>query len=206
MTNNKKYNVFLTTDISFEDYDHENIERYEFTKEELNPDDYNFSFDSFEDWKEEQEKQGEKYATEKEALDQYNEDKKYLFEKWAEDNLNFEELYSVPMMNALRYYPDFIEFNDEDRKKASPNTCLLYDTEREAWAVGMTAGGMDLAPHLLDTFIRLGKGVPIELAESIKKNYSAYVVDDRHLKNCKLLAKAFREKGKQFERQADELL
>ena len=62
----------------------------------------------------------------------------------------------------------------------------------------MSGGGLDLAPHLLNSFIELEKGVPIELAEAINLNYNAYIERKKHIENCKLLSKAFREKAKVF--------
>lgn len=167
-----KQNIFLTDGIICDDYDHEDFERYEFTKTDLKASDY------------------PSFKTRK--------DKTLSFKDWAEENLSTDELLEVPVMNCLRYFPDFIEFTEEDRYKVAGNTTLFYDTKKEAWAVGMTGGGMDLSPHLLDTFIALGKGIPFELAGSINKNYSAYVENKKHFLNCKLLAKAYKEKGKQF--------
>lgn len=127
-----------------------------------------------------------------------------IYEEWC-DTASHEERYSVPMMNCLRYFPDFVSFEEQDRYSVAGNTCLIYDRERDAWAVGMTGGGMDLAPHLLDTFIRLGKGVPLELAEQVRANYSANMSNEEHAKNCELLAQAFLSLGVRNMRQACEL-
>ncbi len=127
-----------------------------------------------------------------------------VYDEWR-DSASYEEQYQTPMMNALRYFPDFVSFDETDRYNCASNTCLLYDRERDAWAVAMTGGGMDLSPHLLDTFIRLGSGVPLELAESIRANYNAYVSKERHEENCKRLAKAFIEHGVRNMRRAMEL-
>jgi hypothetical protein len=117
-----------------------------------------------------------------------------LYEEWI-DSVSHEERYQVPMINTLRYFPSFVSFENEDRYKVASNTCLLYDSELDAWAVGMTGGGMDLAPHLLDTFMRLGKGVPLELAESLRKNYNAYIEQGRHAENCESVARALLDYG-----------
>jgi len=197
---NKEKNVFLTNDITMEDWDHENPDRYEYTRAKLDPDEYNFEFRSLKEWKK------ENILTKPEdEKTEYQEAKQQAFEEWAEDNLNYEELYEMPMMNALRYYPSFIDFEEEDRYKVAGATCLLYDNKLESWAVAMSGGGMDLGPHLLDTFINLEKGVPVELAEAIDLNYNAYVERKRHIENCKLLAKAFREKAKVFNINAKQL-
>lgn len=127
-----------------------------------------------------------------------------VYDEWR-NGASYEEQYSTPMMNALRYFPDFVSFDDADRYNVSSNTCLLYDGERGAWAVGMTGGGMDLSPHLLDTFVRLGKGVPLELAEGIRANYNAYVSRETHAENCRLLAQAFMLLGMRNMRRAMEL-
>ncbi len=176
----KEKNVFLIDDIVIEYFEYDNPERYEFTKKKLSPADYlNY---------------------------EYRKNPAQSFLEWADENLTQEELYEIPMMNALRYFPHICSFTDEDRYKTASNTTLLYDTEKGAWAVGMTGGGMDLSPHLLDTFIELGKGVPIELATGIRKNYNAYVNLDKHLENCISLAKAFTDKAKQFAQYAKDLI
>ncbi len=173
---NKQKNVFLTNDITIEEWDHDNPNRYEYTKCRLDQKDYD-----------------------KEDMS------KEEFMEWAEDNLSHDELYEIPMMNALRYFPSFIDFDEEDRYKISGATTLLYDNEFDAWAVAMSGGGMDLGPHLLDTFVELGKGVPIELSQEINLNYNAYVNNKKHIENCKLLAKAFIEKAKIFTINAKQL-
>lgn len=63
----------------------------------------------------------------------------------------------------------------------------------------MTAGGLDLSPHLLDTFVALGKGLPSTIAQSISKEYNAYVIAKKHLENCKLIAES-------IEKEADHLM
>ncbi len=165
----KEKNVFITNDITIEEWDYDNPDRYEYTKCKLNQKEYD-----------------------KEDMS------KKKFEEWAEENLDKEEHYEIPMMNALRYFPLFITFEEEDRYKVSGATTLLYDSELDAWAVAMSGGGMDLGPHLLDTFVSLEKGVPMELAEAINLNYNAYVDKEKHIENCRLLAKAFQEKAKIF--------
>lgn len=117
-----------------------------------------------------------------------------IYEEWNDRATN-EERFQTPVMNCLRYFPSFVEFEEEDRYKTIGNTCLLYDTGLEAWAVGMTGGGMDLSPDLLATFINLEKGVPLELAFGINRNYSAYISKETHEANCDLLAQAFLEYG-----------
>jgi len=127
-----------------------------------------------------------------------------IYEKWTNETI-YEERYQVPMMNCLRYFPSLVSFEEEDRYKVASNTCLLYDNEREAFAVGMTGGGMDLSPHLLDTFIQLDKGVPLELAESVRANYNAYVSQERHAENCELVAGALLNYGVQLIAKGQEL-
>lgn len=208
---NTKKNVFLTADIETDNErmqeEYENgMEGFDLTKSELEPSEYDGSFESFREWAkdnidfyDEADKKKILNFGDDELVKFFDGDEypKYIekFNEWAEENLSHEELYEVPMMNCLRYYPDFVSFEEEDRQKASGNTTLLYDNVREAWAVGMTGGGMDLSPHLLDTFIQLEKGVPLELAESIRANYGAYVNKERHAENCELLAVAFFDFG-----------
>lgn len=117
------------------------------------------------------------------------------FDEWRDENLLYEENHDIPMMNALRYLPSFCTFNEEDSKKCSGATCLIYDAYLDQWAVGMSGGGMDLAPHLLETFINLGSGIPVELTKEIRRNYNAYVCKDKHEKNCEFLAIAFIEEA-----------
>jgi hypothetical protein len=125
--------------------------------------------------------------------------------QWDEwfDSANHEEIYKIPMMYALRYYPNFVSFTGEE--ETSSATCLVYDTELERWAVGMTGGGMNLAPHLLDTFINLGKGVPLELADSISRDYNAYIPKEIHLNNCDLLTESYKEYSEQVGHRIQEL-
>lgn len=189
-----KKNVFITADFNRDDFDCEAIDRYDFACERLDPKDYDYP--TLKEWRKDNisiqdDEAGEKYQE--------------AFDEWAEENLDFEETHQVPMMNCLRYYPSFIDFKEEDRHKVHGATTLLYDGQREAWAVGMTGGGMDLAPHLLATFINLGKGVPYELAQSIKRNWSAYVEKAEHLENCELLAQAWKDEAMRSAQRAQEL-
>ena len=127
------------------------------------------------------------------------------FQQWANDHLSFEELYEVPMMTAVYYYPSFVSFKKEDRYKTASTTTLFYDTKEQSWAVGLTGGGMDLAPHLLDTFISLQSGIPLNVASVIRKEYPAYIKQEAHYKNCDALAKACIEQAKRFTGMAERL-
>jgi len=171
---------FITDDFTIRDFNFSNIERYELTSclksGELTAQDYDFS--------------------------KNNE----AFKSLANDHLSFEELYETPMMNAVYYYPSFVTFQEEDRYKTASTITLFYDIEEDSWAVGMTGGGMDLAPHLLETFINLGKGIPINIAQSISKDYSAYISKPNHQANCLLLAQAFQQKSSDFNRYSKRLL
>ena len=160
-------NVFLTTDITIQDWDNEDSERYEYSRTQLDKKDY----------------------TDCEKMN----DKE--FDEWRDENLSYEENYELPMMNALRYFPSFCTFDKQDQEKCSGATCLIYDIHLDQWAVGMSGGGMDLAPHLLETFINLGKGVPLQLAYNISRSYNAYVPKQTHERNCVLLAKAFKNEA-----------
>ena len=105
------------------------------------------------------------------------------------DSYSLEELYEMPLMNCIRYYPSYVSFEEEDRYQVDPNTTLLYDYQLKSWGIGMTTGGgMDLTPHLIDTFIKLAKGIPLELAQSVSKNNAAYISKDVHLSNCEIVA------------------
>lgn len=170
-------NVFLTNDITVCDWDYEDSERYEYSKAQLDKEDYE--------------------GCEKMSDVEFNE--------WRDENLSHEENYEVPMMNALRYFPSFCTFDEEDARKCSGATCLIYDTYVDQWAVGMTGGGMDLAPHLLETFINLGKGVPLQLAYAICRDYNAYINKEAHENNCELLAIAFKEEANRNIHRAREL-
>ena len=169
--------TFLTNDFTIKDFDSNNFNRYEFTKQKLDPKDY----------------------------DRPKNESSKEFQKWAKNNLDFSELYEVPMMNALRYYPNFVSFDELECQNTSGNTTLLYDKELECWAVGITGGGINLGPHLLDTFIKLNKGIPIELAENIETNYRAYVNEEQHANNCKILAEAYEEEAKRLKNKAKAL-
>ena len=198
-------NVFLTDDITIADHNQNDFERYSYT-----PDYYAFldHCANYSDWHDDVKKEAEARAEAFIKLDEpetaqefydgvtdYIADYPEAFDDWRD---SADESEQVPMMYALRYFPDFIDFSEADRHKVSGSITLLYDNEREAWAIGMTGGGMDLAPHLLDTFIALGKGVPSELAGSIRRNYGANLSSDKHAQNCDLLAKAYKEKGEQY--------
>lgn len=116
-----------------------------------------------------------------------------IYEEWtdkASHEERYEERYQVPIMNCLRYFPSFVSFKEEDRYKVAGNTCLLYDNKLDSWAVGMTGGGMDLTPRLIDTFINLEKGIPLELAQGLNANYHAYVHPEKHAENYELIAKS----------------
>jgi hypothetical protein len=162
-----KETIFLTNDILIHDWDFEDCERYEYSRAQLDK---------------------TVYIECKTMSDEE-------FDDWRDENLSYEENYDLPMMNALRYFPTFCTFDTEDSKKCSGATCLIYDTYLNQWAVGMSGGGMDLSPHLLETFINLGNGIPLQLAKEICRNYNAYVAKETHEKNCELLANEFKKEA-----------
>ena len=192
MTKLKKPNVFLTDDIVMKDWEHDNIERYQ----------YSYNEEGFIE-----------FLKEKEVIGDVNklsfENLKEVYSKEWEDWQNqarHEEVYNIPMMNALRYFPDFCEFELQQASKlCSGPTTLIYDNDLDSYAVAMTRGGMDLSPHLLDTFVNLGSGVPSELVGSISLNWNAYVDKKKHEQNCKLLAQAYREEARRYYSRAKEL-
>jgi len=165
----KNKNAFITNDIEIINFESEAVERYEFTPATLDKKDYS-----------------------KEGMTDTE------FEKWADENLSYEELNEIPLMNALYYYPSYVSFSESDRQKVAGNTTLLYDNDLEQWAIGMTGGGMDLSPHLLNTFIILEKGIPENIAFAVDSNYRAYVGEIEHRENLQILADAFKQKGKQL--------
>jgi len=170
--------IAIQDDFDTIDFEHDNIERYELTECEIIQSDYEGIYNPKED--------GD-------------------FKDWVRDNLSFEELYEVPMMNCLYYYPSFCSFTEEDRQKTSGATTLLYDNELDRWAVGMTGGGMDLSPHLADTFIKLKSCIPSNIAHAIRKNYNAYVKPETHQLNCRILAKSFIHEAQSSNNRAEEL-
>jgi len=172
-----KKNVFLTTDIQIQDWDFQDCERYIYPRANLEKSDYT--------------------GCENMSDEEFND--------WRDENLSYQENYVFPMMNALRYFPSFCSFDESDAQKCSGSTCLIYDRYLEQWAVGMSGGGMDLSPHLLDTFINLESGIPLELANSIRRSYNAYVSLEIHEENCNLLADAFRREAHRNISRAQEL-
>ena len=160
--------AFITDDIVIKDFDFSNIDRYEFTAKKLDQKEYDFTGDS------------------------------KAFKNWANDHLSFEELYEVPMMTSVHCYPSFVSFKKEDRYKVAPTTTLFFDNKEQAWAVGLTGGGMDLAPHLLDTFINLDSGIPLHVASAIRKDYPAYIKQEKHNENCNTLASACEKQATKF--------
>lgn len=160
---------YVTSEFEYEDLDLKNIERYEFTKRRLEKIDYDR-----EDLTDEE------------------------FKEWAEENLDYETLYEIPMMNFLYYFPEYISFEEEDRYKTCGNTTLFYDNQREEWGVGMTGGGMDLTPELVDTFFKLERGIPETLARNLRSNYRASVKEENHKKNCEKVGDALISWGNQM--------
>lgn len=164
--------LFITDDFEIIPFDFENLEKYEFTSRlktgELSMKNYDF------------------HGTQDE------------FTQWANENLSLEELYEIPMMNTLYYFPSFVILSEQDRHKNASSTTVLFDKELNAWGIGMTGGGMDLAPHLLDTFIKLERGVPLNIAKSISPDYNAYISADLHQQNCQMLSKAFQNLSEQM--------
>jgi len=191
-------NTFIANDIEIENYDAENFDRYTYTKQELDPSDYDFmTFDEF---------LANEYdgcdgdINEEDARAKYAEE----FDEWAEKHLNYEEIYNVPMMNALRFFPSFVKFDGDE--KVSPNTCLIYDNDEKCWAVGMTGGGMDLSPNLLETFVLLGKGVPAELAETIDAEWCIISLGkERGELVLSEIAKALDKKGDNLKNRASKI-
>ncbi len=188
---NENQAIFISPDIVIIDHDYQNYDRYDYTwdreaflsdlAEEHNindPEDASLYYSEL----------TEKYPKE--------------YEIWQGET---DEWYKIPMMNALYYYPDCVSFQEADRYKTSGPITLLYDTELDRWALGMTGGGMDLAPHLLDNFIALGQGIPPNIANSIRRNYNAYVEEETHLANCDLLAEAMKKEAARWEERARQL-
>ena len=196
-------NVFLTDDITIKDFEHNNPERYELTQNFENF--LNFIKDYSKEATDDEKKTAESFlntfpASLSDIQAWINKDEgrhNAIYEEWQETD-SYEEIYEIPMMTALRYFPSFVSFDEEDRYKAVGNTTLLYDSDENAWAVGMTGAGMSFAPDLLATFINLEKGIPLELAPSITRDYSAYVDKNIHTTNCTLLALAFIDYGKEM--------
>ncbi len=193
--------VFLINDIVIKDFKYDNPERYEFTKNIPNFLDFvqNYSKTATEDEKKTAESFSQTFPASLGDIKTWTQKKgghDHLIEEW-EHGATYDEIYEIPMMNTLRYFPFFVQFTEEDRYKTVGNTTLLYDTDEEegGWAVGMTGGGMDLSPDLLATFINLEKGVPLELARNINRDYSAYINKETHEANCDLLAQAFLDYG-----------
>ena len=173
--NNEKKNCFITDEFHVIDHDTpiENpLDRYEYTE----------NLHGFIDWLDDEKLfDAGNFDTIRELPE---------YEQWR-DSISFEEQYEIPMMRALYYFPDSVNFEEDDRYKVAGNCTLLYDNELKRWAVGMTDGGMDLTPHLLDTFITLGKGVPVNVARHARRDYNAHVDKDTHAENCELLADAW---------------
>ena len=184
--------VYLTDDISVMYYDNENIERYEFTR-------------NIPDFLEYAHENGAKLYRKSQDIGEYVIKHNALCEQW-QDEVGYEGKYQLPLMNALYYFPVGIEFADEDRFKVSSNCTLLYDTELSQWAIGMTAGGLDLTPHLVDTFIKLNRGVPVSLAQNMSRGYEAYITGRRHIQNCRIIGNAFLRHGASSHQIAIDLL
>ena len=191
----KERKCFISNEFDVIDHNIGNIERYEYT-ENLNA--FIEWFNYTEDVKD-RSKEVQKLLDEK-ALDTIREMPEY--NEWSDEE---PERYEIPIMNALYYFPDFCSFEEADRYKPRGATTLLYDNELERWAIGMTGGGMDLSPELLDTFINMGSGVPSNIAGSISLNYSAHVSDKRHQENCNLLAKSYIDEADRCKNKAKEL-
>ncbi len=172
-------NSFITEDICIKDFDFQAIDRYELTSS-LN-------------------------SGELQAQDYRDFSGPQEFSEWAESNLSEEELYETPMMNSVYCYPSFVTFHESDRYKVAPSTTLFFDRDLDSWAVGMTGGGMDLTPHLLETFIALGSGIPTNIAAAATAKYPAYIEPEKHRMNCEMLANAFERKSIQFINKAKEL-
>lgn len=187
----------ISTEFEYADFEHDNFERYDFTKMELNPEDEGYSR---EEW-------NEQHQSSNEGLTKAEQDACFLedFNDWVDENLSFEEQYEIPMMNAIRYYPSFCSFTEEQRQQVASNTTLFYDNDREQWAVGMTGGGMDLSPHLLDTFITLDSCVPEDIATAVSTGYSAYVDKDRHAENMRLVKEGLNTLGDIYKERANRI-
>ena len=169
-----KKNVFLTNRILIDDLDFEDRERYEYSRTPFDKEDY----------------QGCENMSDEE------------FQQWRDENLSHDENYVLPLTSTLRYFPSIFTFNEQDEQKCSLATCLIYDRYLNQWAVGLTDDERDLSPNLLETFINLGKGIPMELADDICRAYSSYVDKDTHAINCELLAHAYKKEARRNHQRA----
>ena len=178
---NQTPNAFITNDFEIIDFDSENLDQYSLTSSLDDP-----SFD-------------------KSQYDFVADENYSDFDSWARNHLSFEEIWEVPMMNSIWYYPGFVTFTDSDRYKCSGSTTLLLNLELERWGIGLTGGGMDLSPHLLDTFLSLRKGIPLQLAVDVRPDYSGYINEEKHRKNCDNTGLALSEYANRIELKAQRM-
>ena len=179
-----KRQITITNDFEVMDYDGTTLDRYDLTWRLPER-------DAFIDFL--VEKRGQTRAILEHSNSLYEDFYDDLANYWSdEDRQDYfrDEVFQVPMMNALWYYPPFCTFSIADRLKTMGCITLLFDRELGRWAIGMCGGGMDLTPQLVGSFINLGKCVPLDLAMSMRVNYSAYVNQKLHLDNCAVIADA----------------
>lgn len=183
--------VFLTDEIEWDTLDRKHLERYEFTR-------------NIADFLEYCTRLGIPPLKENQDRKDYLLEHKDLYEQWQD--LFDSEVYQIPMMDGLWYFPAKIQFQEEDRDKVSANCTLIFDTELEQWAVGLTGAGMDFTPHLVDTFIRLDRGVPLPLVSRLSRNDEAYLNLKDHLRNCQIMGNACLRYSAMMHQYAIELL
>lgn len=128
------------------------------------------------------------------------------FEEWADCEIGIHELYEIPDCDLIYYFPKSYKFDKTDLEKCSSNTTLFYDKKYNQWAVGQLIEGEDCTPNLLDTFINLGRGVPLSLSQIVSRKCSLDINPEIHKENCKKLIGAFGQEADRLRGYAWKLL
>lgn len=106
-------------------------------------------------------------------------------------DLTTDELRSISSSSLMYFFPSDVSFSQEDKLKAAKGTLLGFDDQSGAWFVVETEEPMDYGANLLDTFITLGHGVPINIAFSVTSDFNGNVNRVKHLKNIEILQACF---------------
>ena len=106
-------------------------------------------------------------------------------------DLTTDELRSISSSSLMYFFPSEVSFSQRDKLKVAQGTLLGFDGQSGAWFVVETEEPMDYGANLLDTFITLGHGVPINIAFSITSDFSGNVNRAKHLKNIEILQACF---------------
>lgn len=112
--------------------------------------------------------------------------------------LAFHEFPKHPVFEGVQlvyYFPSKIQFAEADQEKTAQGVILGLDEDVNCWFLTETHDLMDYGASLLDTFLRLETGVPVDLAFKVLPSVCGNINPEKHICNCTILQEAIQQFG-----------